>query len=73
MSQSKKQSLIESGTNTTVGFIGSWFITLACLAVTTDPYMIATVCTVACSVWSIIRGYTIRRIFNKIQNKEVLQ
>lgn len=63
--QSKLQSLKETMTNTSVGMIGSWLITMGCLKYMTSPVAIATVTTVLCTVWSIGRGYTIRRYFNK--------
>lgn len=64
MKQSKKQSLIEVVSNTTIGMIGSWLITMACLMVFTTPVAIATSTTVLCTCWSLIRGYAVRRHFN---------
>lgn len=62
--QSKKQSLKETMTNTGVGMVGSWLITMGCLYVWSNPAVAATVATIGCTVWSIGRGYTIRRYFN---------
>lgn len=73
MAQSKKQSLKETMTNTSVGMVGSWLITMGCLMVWTSPMAIATSTTVLCTVWSIGRGYTIRRYFNKVHSKEINQ
>ena len=64
MSQSKKQSLVETCTNTTIGMVGSWLITMACLMFFTTPVGIATSTTVACTLWSVSRGYVVRRYFN---------
>lgn len=63
--QSKKQSLKETLTNTFTGMAGSFAITMLCLQVFTDQYAIAVSTTVLCTLWSIGRGYTIRRYFNK--------
>jgi hypothetical protein len=62
--QSKKQSLKETLTNTFTGMAGSFAITLICLKIFTDPLAIAASTTVLCTLWSIGRGYTIRRYFN---------
>lgn len=65
MSQTKKQSMKEILSSTTIGMIGSWLITMGCLAVFSTPMAIATSTTLACTVWSIARGYAVRRYFNK--------
>lgn len=67
--QSKKQSLKETLTNTFVGMLGSWGITMGCLQFLSTSVAIATVTTVLCTVWSIGRGYTVRRYFNKQQER----
>lgn len=64
MSQSKKQSLKETLTNTFVGMAGSWTITMGVLHITTNTWAIATVTTLLCTIWSIGRGYAIRRYYN---------
>jgi hypothetical protein len=67
--QSKKFSLIESVTNTIVGFMVSLLIQLAIypllkIPVTiTQNLLITSIFTIA----SILRGYILRRIFNKIR------
>lgn len=73
MNQSKKQSLIETCTNTTIGMVGSWLITMACLMFFTTPVGIATSTTILCTVWSLGRGYIVRRHFNNkaIENMQV--
>lgn len=65
MKQTKKQSLIETCTNTGVGMVGSWLITMGCLALFSSTTVAATIATLGCTVWSIIRGYTVRRYFNQ--------
>lgn len=70
MAQTKKQSFKETMTNTGVGMVGSWLITMGCLSLWSNPVVSATVATVGCTVWSIGRGYTIRRYFNKLNEKE---
>lgn len=64
MKQTKKQSLIETCTNTTIGMVGSWLITMGCLMFFTTPVGIATSTTILCTVWSLGRGYVVRRHFN---------
>jgi len=69
MSQTKKQSLIETISNTSIGMIGSWLIAMACLMFFTTPVGIATSTTILCTVWSVGRGYCVRRYFNNKQEK----
>lgn len=73
MSQTKKQSMKETLTNTGVGMVGSWLITMACLQVFSAQIAIATSTTILCTVWSVTRGYTIRRYFNKQSTKGATQ
>lgn len=71
MSQSKRHSAIETATNTAVGFVGSYFITLACLHA---PGSLATqtlYATLGCTAWSLLRGYFLRRWFNHLHVKRV--
>lgn len=68
--QTKKQSIKETMTNTGVGMVGSWLITMGCLTAFSNPAVAATIATVGCTVWSIARGYTIRRYYNKQHSKE---
>lgn len=65
--QSKKQSLKETLTNTFTGMAGSFAITMLCLQLFSGQVAIAASTTILCTVWSIVRGYTIRRWFNKQQ------
>lgn len=64
MKQTKLQSLMETLTNTGVGMVGSWLITMACLMFFTTPVGIATSTTIACTIWSLGRGYVVRRYFD---------
>lgn len=63
--QSKTESLIEACSNTGIGVVGSWLITLACINYIPAPMIAATAATLLCTVWSLIRGYGVRRYFNK--------
>ena len=65
MSQSKLQSMKETLTNTFTGMAGSFAITMLCLQIFSTQVAIAASTTVLCTVWSIGRGYAIRRYFNK--------
>lgn len=71
MSQSKKQSFIEACTNTGIGFviavIGTFFIVWA-LDIKSSPSKNITM-TLFFTVLSIVRGYVIRRWFNKRSSK----
>jgi len=69
MCQSKRQSAKEVVTNTTIGFIGSWIITVLVLYSIEDKTIAATITVIICTVWSLLRGYYLRRYFN---NQEVL-
>jgi len=64
MSQSKKDSIKEVVCSTTIGMVGSWLITMGCLMIFTTPVGIATSTTILCTIWSISRGYVVRRYFN---------
>lgn len=69
MSQSKKQSLKETLTNTFTGMLGSFAITMICLKIFEQEVAIAASTTILCTVWSIVRGYTIRRYYNRKVSK----
>ncbi|CUR44274.1 hypothetical protein VCM_00055 [Pseudomonas phage VCM] len=75
VAQSKRQSLKETMTNTGVGMVGSWLITMGTFSAlgvsnVAGNALASTVATIGCTVWSIARGYTIRRMFNKLNEKE---
>lgn len=65
--QSRRDSLIETCTNTSVGMLGSFLITFAIGARREQLGLFWTsVLTVAvCTVWSLVRGYYVRRRFNQ--------
>lgn len=74
MAQSKKQSLKETLSNTGIGMVGSWIITMGTFSAlgvsnVAGNALASTVATIGCTVWSIARGYTIRRMFNKLNEK----
>lgn len=68
--QTKKQSLVEVCTGTLVGGVGSWAITVTVLwlAEVMDfaqhKGVVAACSVAACTVWSLVRGYWLRRHFN---------
>ena len=72
MSQTKKQSMKETLTNTGVGMVGSWLITMGTFSAlgvsnVAGNALASTIATIGCTVWSVTRGYTIRRYFNNKQ------
>jgi ABC-type spermidine/putrescine transport system permease subunit I len=64
MSQSKKDSMKEVVVNTSVGIAGSFAINLLCLYLFTTTIAIAASTTILCTIFSLTRGYAIRRAFN---------
>ena len=64
MYTSRWWSILEVGTNTFTGLFGSWLITLYCITNIPTALQAATMATVVCTVWSLLRGYVIRRSFN---------
>jgi hypothetical protein len=64
--QSKRHTAFETLTNTTIGFFGSLWISYMVVhsSMTNDEKTFWV--TLLCTVWSIWRGYTLRRIFNKL-------
>lgn len=72
--QSKRESLIESNANTWIGLIGSFAITAICnfgLIPVMGVWWSTAVSVVGCTVWSLVRGYYIRRYFNNRQKRRV--
>lgn len=63
--QSKKDSLKEVLTNTFIGMAGSWLITFIVLNTVDGKINAATATTILCTIWSISRGWVIRRHFNR--------
>lgn len=62
--QTKKGTAVEIAVNTTIGIIGSWLITYAVINSDLHPVEAATYISAYCTVWSIVRGYCVRRFFN---------
>lgn len=69
--QSRRDSMVEVLTNTAVGFVGSWIITWLSFKYVPQASVAATVSVVGCTVWSLVRGYSIRRHFAKKLMKEM--
>jgi len=69
MSQSRAQSLKETLSNTFIGTVGSFLITWVTLHFITNIVLASAITTVLCTVWSIARGYAVRRYFNNKQSK----
>ncbi len=67
--QSKRMTLIEIGVNTGVGLIGSMVITYIILHFYNTPATATFLITVACTIWSFVRQYFVRRYFNKLATK----
>ena len=67
--QSKNQSLIESATNTIVGLLSSFLIQIIIYPILNIPVTLGqnVIITLVFFVASILRGYIVRRFFNKIQ------
>lgn len=65
--QSRLQSLIETNTSTAIGFVGSfaitYFVFIAMSNAGAGPGSIAGVTTILCTIWSLARGYCVRRYF----------
>lgn len=69
MSQSKRHSALETATNTAVGFVGSYFITFGCFHLNADLATKTLYATLGCTVWSLLRGYYLRRLFNHLHTR----
>lgn len=65
MKQTQLQSMAETFTNTGLGAVGSWVIVYACFHYIPDKAVATTVSVFYCTVWSLVRGYCVRRWFNK--------
>jgi len=61
--QSRRQSLVETFTGTGIGMVGSWLIAYSTYVLITDKVVAVTITTAACTVWSLVRGYCVRRYF----------
>lgn len=69
MSQNRKHSILESITNVIIGLITSFLIQIAIYPILGIPVTFNqnVIITIVFFIASFIRGYVIRRIFNKMQ------
>ena len=65
--QTRRSSLIEVFTNTFTGMLGSWAITYLCITTIDDKWSASIAAVIGCTVWSLVRGWTIRRAFNRLE------
>lgn len=63
--QLRQHSLLETATNTSVGLLGSWAITYWAVATLPSRAEVAAAGVVGCAIWSFIRTYLIRRLFDR--------
>lgn len=63
--QSRKDTIVEVLTGTFLGLLGSWLITYLCVQLISNKAAAVTVATALCTVWSLVRGYSVRRWFNR--------
>lgn len=68
--QTHRQSVIEVFTDTFVGTIGSWLITYATFSNVANTAFASSITVLACTVWSLVRGYYIRRRFEKLYSQD---
>ena len=70
--QNKKQSLIEAATNTTIGLVTSFVISIITYPLLGIEVSIGEnlILTAIFFIVSIVRGYFVRRLFSKIFNKD---
>lgn len=62
--QTRRQSAAEALTHTIVGGVVAWVIVYLSMTLIPDPALAATVSVVSCAIWSLVRGYWLRRWFN---------
>lgn len=65
--QTRRSSMIEVFTNTFTGMRGSWAITYVGITTIDDKWTASIVTVISCTVWSLVRGWTIRRAFNRLE------
>lgn len=61
MAQSRSKSVEEVLVNTFSGLIGSWIITITTITYIHNPWLASMVTVVGCTLWSLLRGFAIRR------------
>lgn len=68
--QTRWQTVVEVSTGTAIGMLGSWAITVVVFSNSSAPIAtVAIINTAACTVWSLVRGYSLRRYFNSRNGK----
>lgn len=65
--QTRMQSFTEVIVNTFTGMIGSFIITYLCIHSIKDTLVSAITTVVLCTIWSLVRGWFIRRAFNRME------
>lgn len=58
--------MIEVFTGTFTGMLGSWAITYCVFTLVQEKALAASVTVVACTIWSLVRNYVVRRYFNRL-------
>ena len=61
--QSRRQSAIETAVSTSLGLVGSLIIVFTTFSLIEDKTIATTATTLLCTVWSVVRGYRVRRWF----------
>lgn len=61
--QTRKQSLFEVSTNTSVGLVINWVIVYVCMKLSSSPEAAASASVMLCTINSLVRGYALRRWF----------
>lgn len=69
--QSRRDSSIEVVTNTFVGMAGSYAITYVTFRLVQSIELASAVTVGMCTVWSLVRGYFIRRRFARANSNSV--
>lgn len=70
MAQTRRHSMIETCSNTFIGLVGSWMITYLVLLYVDDKALATTTAVVLCTIWSLIRGYAVRRHFSSREQED---
>lgn len=68
--QTRRQSVIEVCTNTAVGMAGSWLITYVTMTLVKDIPVAAAITVAGCTIWSLVRGYYVRRRFAALEARQ---
>lgn len=74
LAQSKHESFLETNVNTWTGLVGSFTITAGCnfwMIPRFGIWWTSIVTVIFCTVWSLLRGYYVRRFFNKRHKRKL--